>query len=152
MYPQERSILKMLARGQTAAQICEKLEITRASFHTHCHQIRAKTGIPDTHDAKACRDWITGQGENMNIWGTKLTRDKRGPTQAQLRMMLLYAQGKTVEQIALTQHMAKSTVGNHLSSGCMRAGVKRSQVHIYMREKGLFKSNVEDPMQDPAFS
>lgn len=147
MSPTEKTILERLSRGVSYAEIARRMGITINTLHSHCYQIRKKTGIRDTKDAVECRIYLHGHETESTI--AELKRIAYGPTQGQLRCMLMLAQGDDVHTIAQRLGVAISTVRNHLASGLNAAQIKRHQLSQYLTEKGLLKK--PSPMDDPAF-
>lgn len=147
----ERRILSFLSRGQSYAEAKSRFPDMRLeTFHVHCFNIRKKTGIKSTKDAKECRDYVRVMQMDDLRCEPRPAR-KLPPSPKQLQIMRLVAEGKSWSEIAHTVRCGWGTAQNHASKGCKRAGIggqghRRTQaIKDWLRSQTPTKPE-EDPM------
>jgi predicted DNA-binding protein YlxM (UPF0122 family) len=116
---QQKSILKLLSQGYSYTEIAQRVGIKQECLHTHCFQIREKTGIVNTKNSAECRKYWT---EVLPLKERRFPDPHMtGPTKSQLEAMSLKAGSYSVAQMASTLGICNQAVHNHISLGCKRA-------------------------------
>lgn len=144
----QRVILRLLSRGWTYQRIQQYLGIKLETVHSHCGQIRQRTGITNTRDAAMCKKYMDGIVDNEAA--------SLPVTSTQLMVLRFLAKGQTYADIADTMGTTPQTVQNHATIGCRRAGIKRGQntraqeIRSYLAR--LDGTSTADPMDDPMFN
>lgn len=155
----EMVVLRLLSNGAKYPQIKAKYPLmTQASFHSHCYNIRHKTGIRETRDPQECRRYIRTLGQTL--LSQQQEAPVRVPTPRQMEVLRLVAQGKPYAEIARLLSIDRQSAQNTASNGARRAGIIhggwqrtkliRAWLANYDAEQAALRGPV-DPMDDPMF-
>jgi DNA-binding NarL/FixJ family response regulator len=156
----ETQVFKYLYKGREISAIALFIGMDESAVRRVAFSIREKTGIQNIEDKHECVEWF----KSFKRPGPRQL-DPRNATPTQLDCMELLAKGFSYVEIQVFMMFSSpQTVQNHISEGCKRAGIQRSEIPAYVlkmrprlaKEKLVKISDDKrrnpSPMEDPAFS
>lgn len=144
----EIKILRMLAREMSYRQICDRMGIPTGTLHSHCYQIRKKTGIKRTQDHQECQLFLSGWHRPSHV-----PDRKKSLTPRQLEVLRGIANGMSYKQLGKNPQ----TVQTIAYQACQRVGIvklafrRTAAIQDYLRLNGYWSPPVTkttDPMFD----